>query len=289
MPHVVRRAERLIFSGENTRACRLLAHALADIDPITARPDARLIEAAICYAETLSFEWDIPDRAELQLTWVRYAETAALTCYGRSSQLWQRAAGFYARVCATQGLTFDAVAVLQRTLAAYRTYGPPDRIPEVRGQLAAALHDDGQCAEARTEIHDAWHTWLRTRARIRARSPHVGGQLLTTYASILAGCGQTSDARALLRDHADLVTAEANTSREAAALVAAVQIAMTERDHRPVCTARPAPAVQAPTSTPLPSQRWQVWETLLLKSHPTPSTPLDQRLYRRGSPLPDWS
>ena len=257
LPHVIRRAQRLIGSGENARACRLLAQALADIDPVTARPDAGLIEAAIVYTETLSFERDVPDRADIQLTWARYAETAARLCYGRSSRLWQRAAGFYAQVCATQGLTFDAVAGAHRKLAAYRTYGPHDQIPGVREHLATALHADGQCTEARTEIHDALHDWLRT----RVPDQRVGGQLLTTYTAILAGCGHTTDAHALLREHADLLTTDSTISPEAAALITAVQIAMTERDHPPVCTARPATATtEPPTSTPLPSERWQVWE-----------------------------
>ena len=265
LPNVIRRAKRLISSGENARACRLLAQALADIDPVTARPDARLIEAAIVYAGTLSFAPDVADRVDIQLTWARYAETAARLRYGRSSQLWRQAADFYAQVCASQGLTFDAVAVLHRKLAAYRTYGPPDPIPDLRDQLATALHADGQCAQARTEIHDTLHDWLRT----RDPDQRLGGQLLTTYTAILAGCGHTTDAQALLREHADLLTADSTISPQAAALITAVQIAMTERDHPPVCTARPATA-EPPASTPLPPQRWQVWEAILLNRHPTP-------------------
>ena len=269
LPHVIRRAERLISSGDPARACRLLAHALAEIDPVTARPDPRLIKAAIVYAATPSFEADNAGHADMQLTWTRYAEAAARTCHGRSSSLWHQAADGYADVCAAQGLTFDAVALHNRKLDAYRTYGPSDRIPSARDRLATALHTDGQCVEARTEIHETLRCWVRT----RSPDQRTGGQLLTTYTGILAGCGHTGQAHALLREHADVIAAEGALQRESDTLVMAVQIAMTERDHPPVCSIQRAPTLaRTPAaSTPPPADRWRYWHTALINVHPDPA------------------
>ena len=269
LPHVVRRAERLIFSGDGVRACQLLTHALAEIDPVTALPDPRLIKAAILYADTLSFEPDNAGHAELQLSWARYAETAGRTCYGRSNSLWHQAADGYADVCAAQGLTFDAVALHIRKLDAYRTYGPSDRVPSARDRLATALHADGQCVEARTEIHETLRCWGRT----RSPDQRTGRQLLTTYTGILAGCGHTGQAHVLLREYADVIAAEDALKRESDTLVMAVQIAMTERDHPPACTIQraPTPARTPAASTPPPADRWRYWHKALLSLHPNPA------------------
>lgn len=269
LPHVVRRAERLISSSESARACRLLAHALAEIDPVTARPDPRLINAAIVYAATLSFKPDNTSHADTQLTWARYAETAARTCHGLSSSLWHQAANCYADVCAVQGLTFDAVALHNRKVAAYRTYGPSDRVTSARDRLATALHSDSQCVEARTEIDEMLRCWKRT----RSPDQRTGRQLLTTYTGILAGCGHTGQAHLLLREHADVIATEYAPQRESDTLVMAVQIAMTERDHPPVCTIHraPTPARTPAASTAPPADRWRYWHTALHNLHPNPA------------------
>jgi hypothetical protein len=113
LPAVIRHARQLLRDGQDTRAGRLLSHALAS-----------------------------------------------------------------ARVCAAQGLTFDAVQMRRGLLAAYQRYGPAEHIPHAWEKLAAALHTDGQCEQARIEVRDAFG--YRQRTGIPGQP--VGGQLLDTCA-----------------------------------------------------------------------------------------------------------
>jgi hypothetical protein len=269
LPAVIRHARQLLRDGQDTRAGRLLSQALAPFDPVTARDDPQLIRAAMLYVEVLSFERTVADRADLQLSWVRYAHAAALGCFGARSAVWQQTAIVYARVCAAQGLTFDAVQMRRRLLAAYVRYGPAEHIPHAWEKLAAALHTDGQCEQARIEIREAFSYWQRT----GIPGQPVGGQLLGTYAGILAGCGHTEAARTLLIDHAYLAAVPGTTDRPTAAFITAVHIAIAERDHPPVCTAHPPhPPAPSPEQS---SPRWQFWQTVLLESSgAAPKTPL---------------
>jgi hypothetical protein len=256
LPAVIRHAQRLLRDDQDTRACRLLSQALAGFDPVTARHDLRLIRAAILYIDVLSFDRTVADRADLQLSWVRYTHAAALGCFGTGSPVWQDIAAMYARVCAAQGLTFDTVLMRRRILAACQRYGPAERIPHARAELAVALHADGQCDQARTEIHDAFRYWQHT----GLPGQPAGGELLDTYAGILAGCGHTEAARTLLTDHAYLVAVPGTTDRGTAAFITAVHIARAERDHPPVCTAHPP---RPPTSPPQSGERWRFWQKVM--------------------------
>ncbi len=259
LPAVIRHARQLVRDDQDTRACRLLSQALAAYDPVTARHDPRLIRAAMLYVEVLSFERTVADRAEVQLSWVRYAPAAALSCFGARSPVWQDTATVYARVCAAQGLTFDAALMRRRKLAAYLRYGPAECIARAWEKLAVALHTGGQCEQARVEIRDAFHYWQHT----GIPGQPVGGQLLDAYAGILAGCGDTEAARTLLTDYAYLAAVPGTTDHGTAAIITAVHIAMAEREHPPVCTApRPRPAALLPQQS---SPRWQFWQAILLE------------------------
>lgn len=265
LPALLDHTYRLANDLQNQRACRLLSQALAIFDPITAPHDPRLIRAAVQYIGILEFVDKTPDRSDTQLAWARYAQSAALTCYGAASPHTQSVTGLYAGVCSGQGLTFDAALTHERLLAAHLAYGPEELIPGAWEQLAMALHADGQCDRATTEIRDAFSYWKHTGV---PRQP-TGGELLRTYASILAGCGHTEAARTLLAEHAYLVALPGAPDRETAALVTAVQIATAEREHPSACTADPPPD---PASMPRSSPAWRFWQAILLQRPPTTPT-----------------
>ncbi|WP_433294495.1 hypothetical protein ACQP2F_33255 [Actinoplanes sp. CA-030573] len=241
---------------ENTRACRLLSHALGPFDPVTARHDPRLMRAATFYIDVLSFAHTHPDRDDIQLAWARYANQAARTYYTVANPTRHHIADMYARVCTRQGLTFDAAITRRRELTAYTTYGPAEDIPHAWRELAVALHADGQCAEAHSQIQEAFTYWKHTDVPAQP----TGGQLLSTYAGILAGCGDTDAAHTLLRDHTYLVAVPGTDQRATAAFITAVQIAVAEREHPPVCTLLPQ------REPPPEADRWQGWQAVLLPS-----------------------
>lgn len=254
LPTVIRRAQRLYRDAQFAHGRRLLRQALAAFDPITAGPDPRLLRAAMRYAEFLFDLRAESDHADTQLAWASYAQRAAASCYHEASPIRQATAHLYAEVCADQGLTFDAALTRRAQLDAYARHGPADHIPAVWEKYAVALHADGQCTEARTEIHDAFNYWKHTGIPAQPR----GGQLLTTYAGILAGCGHADQACALLTDHAYLAAAAGTTDRRIIAMIAGVEIAIAEQRHLPACTVRPHPS-----SSPQGAPRVEFWSEIL--------------------------
>jgi hypothetical protein len=234
LPAVLRRAYRLGAYGENDAALRLLAYALAGIDPITAPPDPGLIDAATLYAALLADPCDVPRRHDLRLTWSRYAYQASERGFGTHSDRWQHAADGYAAVLSDQNLTSDAVAVHQRRLTACQQHQQHSEIPFARGQLATALHADGRCVDAREQIRVALHAWRHT-AGVSAES---GQALLRAHLRILAGCGRAYQAYLVAGENTDLFGAPGSSTRQAAICYAAMNLRKAELEHPPICELR---------------------------------------------------
>lgn len=255
---VTRRADRLMDEGQHHAAARLLAQALADIDPVTAPTQPWLLNAAITYVHALSHQPDTIERRDTQLSWARYAYTATLRSKDTRNWLWGAAMDAYAEVLQEQGLTFDATQVYRRKVTGYRRYGPAEWAPAAWMTLCAALHADGQCDDARTEIREALHAWLRQ----PVDPPSRGRRLLATYASILAGCGHPDQAVAVLAQHADLLGPLGASERAAAAFWISLTIDNAEREDRSVCTAHRTNS--APQAVDVPTESQRRWHQILL-------------------------
>jgi hypothetical protein len=240
LPCVTRRAHRLLDRRHDNTARRLLAQALAGIDPDTAPADPRIIAAAVAYLAALTFLPDVPGRRDIRFAWARYAYTASMHRYGTGSGRWQHAATVYACVLADQGFTFDAAMIYQRKLQAFAEHGLAREIPTARKQFAVALHVDGQCDQALHQVRTALDECLRLPCAETTTS-----EIVISYAGILHACGHTGAAETVLAQDTEL-TGSPDGGYPAAAWVAAARISMIKQAHLPMCSVRPAQARATP-------------------------------------------
>lgn len=216
---------------------------LADHDPVAAPADADLIATAIRYAHSNN------GNDETLLSWARYASHAARTLWGPTHPTTLRINSIYQNVLGRQGLTFEAVTVCAQRLHAYQQLGQPGPVLWTRLSLAKALHQDGQCDQARYEIATLWRTWCRA-----THSPFQGRAITVSHAVIMAGCGRTRRAENILRHRAHLLPAHGDSEQ----LLMANTLSTTETLHPAVCQRHPDPV--------LPDRRTdrrEFWQTVL--------------------------
>ncbi|MEU7906387.1 hypothetical protein [Actinoplanes sp. NPDC049118] len=274
LPAVRRRARCLLTRREYSARLRLLAQALSRFDPITAPNDQRLVWTALdylqaadpCYIDVCVGHRGARDE-DFQLSWSLYAYRAADRCCGTRSELWLNAAFAHGEVLTEQGLTVDAVTVQQRLLPVSRQFDRrPERTAHAGRSLAKALHADGRCTDAHHEISTALTRW-----RLHP-NPFIdsGKSLLFDYLSLLAGCGQEEQARAVLDEHGDLFGAPGSINRESAIWVTLMLQRDLDRTHPPICQLRPRPATPVEDDDTAIATR-DYWYTLLTDGLPASS------------------
>jgi hypothetical protein len=245
LPAVTKRANRLLEGAgrltdpkqaqvQAQGSGRLLAGALAGIDPITAPPDGRIISAALAYIPCLMVLNDVPDRDAIQLTWARYADAASMCRFGTSSRLWHDAAALHAVVLIEQQLPFEAAVVHRRKLNAHIAHGSIRDVPRARKQFAVSLHASGECDGALHEVRTALDEWRR----LPRQQERDGAEILVSYACILAACGQQRDAENILARDADMLGPPGTEQHVNAMWVAKIRMDMVTGLHGAVCTAR---------------------------------------------------
>jgi hypothetical protein len=218
---VHRRARALLNVDRPHEAGKHLARALRRLDPVLAPPQPLLISVAALFAGTPFPGIDATSRFE----WGRYAHRAS-TRFPNDLRLLITAADAYEQVLGEYGLTFDVMLVRRQRLASQQRHGTEADIVLAQRDLALALHGDGWCHEARTDITNmlaAWH--------IRPTS-HAAGVTLTLSAAVIhAACGRRDQAISILRGNARLLPVPGT---EAAAR-AAEWLAGAEKHHPRIC------------------------------------------------------
>jgi hypothetical protein len=145
------------------------------------------------------------------------------------------AAEAYEQVLGEHGLTFDVMLICRQRLAIQQRHGTEADIVLTQRDLAIALHGDGWCHHARTEITNMLSAW-----HIRPTSHAAGVTLTLTAAVIHAACGRPDQALGILGDNARLLPVPGTE----AAAKAAEWLTSAEKHHPHICEApqRPGPA-----------------------------------------------
>jgi hypothetical protein len=218
---VHQRARALLRIDRPYEAGKHLARALRRLDPVQATPHPRLIAVAVLFAGTPFPDVDVTSRFE----WGRYAYRAS-TRFPDDPQVQIAAADAYEQVLGEHDLTFDVMLVCRQRLALQQRHGTAVDILRSRRDLAFALHGDGWCHDANTEITKTLATW-----RLSPNSHATGVALTLSTAVIHAACGRPDQAIGIFRDNARLLP----TPGTEAAAKAAEWLASAEAHHPRVC------------------------------------------------------
>lgn len=182
-----------------------------------------------------------------QLGWAGYAHRELRALHGPVHPATLHAAAAYAAILCSHGHTGKAVDLCRGRLDGLTRLDDRALLLDGHRQLADTLHADRQCAPAYQEIAHALRLWHTSRGNLDA-----GQAILASFTAILAGCGHTGGAVALLRHHPDLVPRDdASRTRTAELIVAA------ELHHPPRCTARHSQPPPTISGVPGRVDAWQ--------------------------------
>jgi hypothetical protein len=236
--------------GPPQRAARI-ATFLSALDPDTLPAHRTVIAAALRHLPTAD------PRARLR--WAAYLDRALRDVYGAHHPAALHAQAAYGAVLAGHGRTTTAVAVFTDHLAATRRAGNPALQVDAYRHLAGALHESGHCRCARRNMQHAVHSWHQTHG-----AQAQGIAILTNYTAILAGCGHTSAAVALLRRYPDLLPATGADIADAAH-----HIALVEHTHPADCRDQPGRLTSSDAALEHRAHAWQH----AICAHQRPATP----------------
>jgi hypothetical protein len=186
----------IVFAGllaeidEDGPAAAVLADVLRGLDPATAPPDERLIEAAMLYSRLAE---PTPDLVPDDVAWARYAHRAACTRYGRDHATTIAAMENLAGVLYVRG-RFDEANRLRRDLIQlHLDHGNIDAHLIQRMELAGQLHAAGRCDAAIEQAEATWQNWI---SRYDPTNPDTLWIMLQ-FVSMLIACHRLDEAAAV--------------------------------------------------------------------------------------------
>lgn len=222
---VLHEALRLYRNHRLPAAATMLRASLAPYDPATSTGDPAVIRAAILYAASAV---DDPDS---QLSYALFAERSSHRTFGPDSELTRVAMHMLAGVAEMQKLFGDAATACQRLIEVHTRRGDHSDALVWRTKRAVMLFSDGQCDHALDEIVACTNLAAGLPQPERDAAMRA---VLIWHAAILAGCGYTTAASALLRQHRDLLAPANGTDPDVGeALIADTIHRITEAHPRP--------------------------------------------------------
>ncbi|MEV6925562.1 hypothetical protein AB0M46_13830 [Dactylosporangium sp. NPDC051485] len=209
-------ASKLAETGAEHQAAELLAGPLSSLDPAIARPDHRVIAAAILYARCVD---PMPNLVPDDVAWATYAHRAARTLHGADHPDAMRAADVLVFVLLTRDRSGEAEALRRELIQLHLDRGDVDAHLEARMGLARQLHDEGRCGDGIRQATAAWQQW------IASHDPTAEGSapMAVSLTQLLLDCGRLT---------------EAETVIETAGLHRHAQHSQTGRAYRDVLTMR---------------------------------------------------
>jgi hypothetical protein len=229
------------------RAAATLLHlALEPYDPATTCSDWLVIKAATVYAAAAF------DNPAEQLAYALFAERNSRTELGLADPLTVSAMTILVAVTRAQDLPVDAITVCGRLIDAHTGRREPANALTWRRERAILRHHDGQCEQAHDEI--AHCLALSGRLTTGAERQRAARHALIHQTVILAACGDTRAAVALLRRHHTVLPPVDSTERRADEATVAGQIHALARTHPSVCER----AGTAHAAEQLPDEFWTI-------------------------------
>jgi hypothetical protein len=210
------------------RAAATILHPVLDpYDPATRCTDWLVIKAATMYAATAF------DNPADQLAYALFAERNSRAEFGLEDPLTVSAMTTLVAVTRAQNLPVEAITVCGRLIDAHTGRREPANALTWRRERAILLHRDGQCEQAHDEIAQslALSVGLTADAERQRSARHA----LIHQTVILAACGDTRAAVALLRQHHGLLPPADSTERRADEATVASQIHALARTHPTIC------------------------------------------------------
>lgn len=152
----VRHAAETLDAGDPAGAADLLYRTLRLFNPFTARPDTRLLEAALVYGRANL----VPADKTAAYEWACYAHRAARRLRSEPDGALRAiaAAGRFAVMAMWCGQPDDARAAITEALFPSGTDGQPMAAVEVDLLLAGSLYEHGDCAAAIELTESLWST-----------------------------------------------------------------------------------------------------------------------------------
>jgi hypothetical protein len=218
----------------------VLRPALRSYSPAAECADRLVIRAATVFA-TIA----VDDPAG-QLAYARFADRASRAVYGLEDPLTVSAMTALAAVTVRQDLHDEAITVYGHLVQACTCRDEHADALTWRRDRATLLHDDGQCVRALEEIAACMDHAAGLSA---AKSRTAARRALISRTAIVAGCGDTTTALALLRQHSDLLQADNSTDRGADEDSIAGMLHRLAATHPTVCTVTRNP--EQPADHPL--------------------------------------
>jgi hypothetical protein len=189
--NTVRLAALLAEADAADVATYLLAEVLGGLDPATALPDDRLIEAAMLYSRIVE---PVPDLVPDDVAWAGYAYRAARVRYGPDHAATIAAMDNLADVLYMRSHFDEANRVRQDLIQRHLDHGNIDAHLIQRMELADQFHAAGRCDEAVQQAEAAWQDWIN---RYDPASPD-SLWIMLQFVSMLIVCNRFDEVKALL-------------------------------------------------------------------------------------------
>ncbi|GAA3449629.1 hypothetical protein [Dactylosporangium matsuzakiense] len=232
-------AKLLAEAGAFGPAAAVLAQVLVEVDPATAPPQERLIEAAMLYSglvDPVLDQHSVPDA----VAWAGYAYRASRTRYGRDHAATIAAMEHLATVLDVRGRFGEAGRVRRDLIQTHLDRGDRDAHWAGRMDLADQLQAAGRCDDAIRQAQAAWREWIRWHDPAGPDSLWI----VLQYSSILIACHQFEQAAAVRRMARFTPPGYDDQARAGYAAFAGT-VPATIVEHRPVCAYQQPPASPA--------------------------------------------
>ena len=227
------RNDSIIFAGllaeidADGPAAAVLADVLHDLDPATALPDERLIEAAMLYSRLAE---PTPDLVPDDAAWAGYAHRAARARYGPDHPTTVAAMENLARVLYVRGRFDDANRVRRDLIQLHLDHGNIDAHLIQRMELADQFHAGGRCDTAIEQAQTAWQEWI---SRHDPASPD-SLWIMLQFVGMLIACHRFAEAAAV-RSLAQFTPPGSDDPLKAGYDAFVVTMPATMLHHRAVC------------------------------------------------------
>ncbi|TDC42469.1 tetratricopeptide repeat protein, partial [Micromonospora sp. KC213] len=222
---LILQAQQLVSAGDLAGAQRLLADALAEVDPRPDHASPELADAAGLQARVLVALGE-PHSAR---GWAAFAYAASTRLHGRSDERTIAAAATLAAVLHRVGSDARAARLYSEVILELTAHDGPEslRVLAAHADLATVEYARGQCGQARERLQDAWEL----HREVYGDGHPSGIKMLARLGAMQRDCGRFSEAQDTLALARDLARQHLDTADPLARQVTTLARSAADPEH----------------------------------------------------------